>query len=155
MDHNYIPDQPFLRACNNHDFCYATYRNKSYCDSDFLNQMKMIADRTAKDINQDFLIPFELTYGALMSMAYTYHWFVVNDGRALLAYCANKGYGCMMLQGELNVVSENGAPISGAGNERIYAPNLYDGRGFCLMPVYYRTCAYGTCVPDVLYLPCP
>ncbi|MDF2176952.1 hypothetical protein P2G88_01625 [Aliiglaciecola sp. CAU 1673] len=119
--------------------------------------MRSISNKVAGEIYQDFLIPYEIAFGTLMSMAYVYHEFVVSNELALLAYCGNKGWNCMALRGELNVVNASGSAVTGSGDGgtgSIFPPDLYE-RGFCFMPIYYKTCAYGTCIPDVLYLPCP
>ncbi|MDF2178598.1 hypothetical protein P2G88_10095 [Aliiglaciecola sp. CAU 1673] len=153
-----IPDQPFLNACINHDMCYASFRNKYWCDEMFLAQMREIAEHLAQSLSIDFPFEEQFLFGALMTMAYTYHAAVVHLDTALLAYCANKGTSCIVKKGELNVVSSNGSAIAGSGDGgsgSIFPPELYNNGRFCVMPVQYYTCAHNSCIPGLIYIPCP
>ncbi|MBZ2164275.1 hypothetical protein [Alteromonas stellipolaris] len=92
----YIPDQPFLSACNAHDACYASSSTKAACDNSFLNDMIDIIDSTVSltDIGQA-LIDFDIseslakamTRKLLLDMAAAYHWAVTNTEAAVTAYC--------------------------------------------------------------------
>ncbi|GBL05201.1 hypothetical protein [Glaciecola sp. KUL10] len=153
----YIPDYPFLRACNNHDICYASFRNKSWCDSMFLTDMRWLAQYEARIIAIDFPVPESIAFGQLMAIAYSYHAAVAYTDIGLDAYCANKGTSCKDKKGELNVVSGTGSTNSGSGDGgsgEIFPLELYNG-GICLMPVQYRICAYGVCIRGLTHVPCP
>lgn len=152
-----IPDRPFWGACNEHDVCYATYINKSKCDSEFYSDMKAISKDVASDVSGDFPVAYEVVLGMLTSMAYTYYQAVDNLETAMDAYCVDKGTECKAVNGDFNVVHGNDDVIEGSGdggNGDIFPPQLYNDE-ICLMPVRYYTCAYNRCVGNVITVPCP
>lgn len=96
ISYYFIPDQPFLDACNNHDICYTTSQTKHTCDSNFLRDMLAKVDEiiSLADVDgamAEFLLNERLVKSiigeALVKMAGLYHRAVVNTESALNAYC--------------------------------------------------------------------